>query len=226
MPKLVLHQWVMSPFCNKIRRALAYKQLAYEVKNYNGLEARAASKLSVAGTLPVLDYDGERVVDSSEIAELLDRKHPERPLYPKEPEALAMARFWEDWAAQSLYFVEIHLRMLDPDAMEKALDLVCEGRPSFERALMKLVLKRRYPKKLAAQGIGKASPAEVDRRLVAHLAGLDVILGRREWLAGDALSIADFSVVAQLDEMVRTSRMAGRIRSYAKVAAWMDRTPG
>jgi len=225
MPKIVLHQWEMSPFCNKIRRALRYKKLDFEVKNYNGLEARNAFKLSAAGTLPVLDYDGERTVDSTAICALLDRKHPENPLFPRDPEELAMARFWDDWAGQSLYFIEIHVRMLDPVAMEKALDLICAGRPSFERALMKIVLRRRYPKKLGAQGIGKKSAAEVDRILVGHLEGLEAILGRRAWLVGDAPSIADLAVVGQLDEMVRTSRLAGTIRGHANVAAWMDRTP-
>ncbi len=226
MSAIVLHQWEMSPFCNKIRRALRHKGLAFEMVNYNGLRARDAAKLSPVGTLPVLEWDGERTVDSSAIALLLDRKRPDAPLYPTDPEALAMARFWEDWAGQSLYFFEIHLRMLDPEALEKALDLICDGRPSFERTLMKIVLKRRYPKKLGAQGIGKLSAAEVERRLTAHVDGLEVLLERRAWLVGDGPTIADLSVVAQLDEIVRTSRLAGMIRGHAKVAAWMDRTPG
>ncbi|MBM4363334.1 MAG: glutathione S-transferase family protein, partial [Deltaproteobacteria bacterium] len=226
MPTLLLHQWEMSPFCNKVRRCLRHKGLAFEVKNYNGLEARKAAGLSPVGTLPVLDYDGERTVDSSAIARLLDARHPEAPLYPADPAELALARFWEDWAAQSLYFFEIHLRMLDPVAMEKALDLICAGRPGYERALMKMVLGRRYPKKLAAQGIGKLPVAEVERRLVEHLEGLEALLRGRDWLVGTAPSIADLSVVAQLDELVRTSRLADKIRSYPALRAWLERTPG
>src|SRR5512140_3249241 len=104
---IVLHQWEISPFCNKIRRALRYKGLAFDTVEYNGLRARDAAKLSAPGTLPVLELDGERIVDSPAIAARLDEKFPEPPLYPKEPEALATARFWEDWAGQSLYFVEV-----------------------------------------------------------------------------------------------------------------------
>jgi glutathione S-transferase len=226
MPKIVLHQWEMSPFCNKVRRALRHKGLAFEVVNYNGLRARDAAKLSKVGTLPVVDVDGERTVDSSAIARMLDRFAPDPPLYPKDPEALAMTRFWEDWAAQSLYFFEIYFRMLDPTALEKALDLICEGRPGYERAILRIVFRRRYPKKLAAQGIGKLAPAEAERQLLSHLEGLDAVLRRRQWLVGDAASIADISVVAQLDELVRTSRLGDKIRSHGAVAAWMDRTPG
>ena len=224
MPTILLHQWEMSPFCNKVRRALRHKGLAFETRNYNGLQARLAGKLSAAGTLPVLDYDGERVVDSSAIAALLDRKHPERPLYPTVPEALALVRFWEDWAGQSLYFAEIHLRMLDPQAMEKALDLICEGRPRWERTLLRMVLRRRYSKKLKAQGIGKMSREQVEQRVLLQVEGLEAILAKRPFLVGESMSIADLSVAAQLDEIARTSRIGSKIAAFSSVAAWMVRT--
>jgi glutathione S-transferase len=226
MPKIVLHQWEMSPFCNKARRSLRHKGLAFEVIDYNGLSARNAAKLSRAGTLPVMDYDGERVPDSSAIAAFLDARHPENLLYPQGPEERARAMFWEDWAAQSLYYFEIYFRMLDPEAREKALDLICAGRPGYERSILRVVFKRRYPKKLASQGLGRLEPAEVERRFFQHLDNLEVLLSRRAWLAGDAPSIADISVGAQLDELIRTSRLADRIRAHAAVDAWLKRLPG
>ena len=127
MSEIVLHQWVMSPFCNKIRRCLEFKGLGYQAVNYNGLRALQAAKLSPAGKLPVLDYQGERLQDSAHIARFLDQKYPDKPLYPTDPGALAQSRLLEDWAGTSLYFYELYLRMLDPVAMEKALDLVCAG---------------------------------------------------------------------------------------------------
>jgi glutathione S-transferase len=224
MPKIVLHQWEISPFCNKVRRALRHKGLTFEVVTYNGLRALEAAKLSAVGTLPVLDFDGERVVDSAAICELLDRKVPSPALYPEDPAALAMVRFWEDWAGQSLYFFEIYFRMLDPVAMEKAAELLSAGRPSYERALLRTVLKRRYPKKLAQQGLGKLAPAEVERRFLQHLDGLETLLGKGPWLVGDTLTAADLAVAGQLDELVRTSRLAGEIRRRPNVAAWLDRS--
>jgi glutathione S-transferase len=91
---------------------------------------------------------------------------------------------------------------------------------------MRLVFRSRYPKKLAAQGLGKLSTQEVERRLLEHVEGLEALLRRRQWLVGSAPSIADISVVAQLDELVRTSRLADRIRSHPGVSGWMARTPG
>lgn len=224
--EIVLHQWVMSPFCNKIRRCLEHKGLGYQVVNYNGLRALDAAKLSPAGKLPVLDYAGERLQDSAHIARYLDQKHPDRPLYPAEPSALAQARVLEDWAGTSLYFYELYLRMLDPVAMEKALDLVCSGRPGWERTVVKLVLKRRYPGKLAQQGLGKYSRVEVVKMLLQHVQDLDTLLQDRPYLTGETPSIGDISVVAQLDEMIRTSDVADRILSFPRVKAWYERCGG
>ncbi len=36
MPNVVLHQWDMAPYCNKVRRMLRHTGVAYSVTNYNG----------------------------------------------------------------------------------------------------------------------------------------------------------------------------------------------
>lgn len=223
MPSIVLHQWEMSPFCNKTRRCLSYKGLKYEVRDYNGLEARKAAALTPVGKLPVLDYDGERIQDSSRIAAFLDRRHPDKPLYPRDPQALAKARIWEDWAGQSLYFYEIYFRMLDPVSLERGLDLICKGRPAWERMVMRAVFRRRYPKKLAQQGLARQPRAEVERQFFGLLGDLDTLLSDRPWLADAAVSIADLSVSAQISEFVRTSDLAPRVLALPALNAWLQR---
>jgi len=223
MPRILLHQWEMSPFCNKARRCLSWKGLDYEVKDYNGLLARKAAALSPAGKLPVLDYDGERIQDSGRIAAFLDRKHPARPLFPKDPQTLAKVRVWDDWAGQSLYFYEIYFRMLDPVSLERGLALICKGRPAWERMVLRAVFKRRYPKKLAQQGLARLPRAEVERQFFELLGALDTVLAGRQWLAGGDLSIADLSVAAQLSEFVRTSDLAPRVLALAHLKGWLDR---
>jgi glutathione S-transferase len=223
MPEVVLHQWEMSPFCNKVRRCLAHKGIAYTVVDYNGLLARKAASLSDVGTLPVLDYDGERIGDSTKIALFLERKHPERPLFPSDAVALSRVRFWDDWASQSLYFHEIYFRMLDPVSLERALDLICKGRPRWERAILKAVFLRRYPKKLGQQGLGRLPRSEVERQFFSLLDGLETLLNEGPWLVGNEKTMADVAVAAQLDEIVRTSELAPRILERRKVADWLAR---
>ena len=223
MPQIVLHQWEMSPFCNKVRRCLRHKGLEFETVNYNGLKARRVAKLAPAGTLPVMDFDGERVCDSKHIVRFLDQKLPKRPLIPSEPQARAAAILWDDWAAQSLYFYEVRFRMLDVDARRKALDLICEGRPTFERALVGRYFRAHFPKKLREQGIGRLTAEEAESNFFELMEVIDQLLDGRPWLAGTERSVADHAVAAQLDEVMRTSVLGDRIMSHPRIKSWFER---
>jgi glutathione S-transferase len=223
MPEVVLHQWEMSPFCNKTRRCLKFKGVAYTTIDYNGLLARKAAALSPAGKLPVLDWDGERIQDSGQIARFLDRKLPAKLLYPTEPQALAATLLWEDWAGQSLYFYEIYFRMLDPVSLERALDLMCKGRPAWERSVLKFVFQRRYPKKLKQQGLAAQPRPEVERQFFELLQAMETLFEGRNYLTGIEPSIGDFSVAAQLDELIRTSDLAPKVLALPRLKAWLER---
>jgi glutathione S-transferase len=58
------------------------------------------------GTLPVFDLDGERVVDSTRIIEALERRFPERPLYPEDADerrrALELEDFFDEHAGHEM----------------------------------------------------------------------------------------------------------------------------
>jgi glutathione S-transferase len=225
MPDIVLHQWVISPFCHKVRKVLGHKRLAYRTVEYNGLRAAAAARLSPAGKLPVLDYDGERIQDSSAIVDFLEAKHPSPALVPVDPEARALALTLEDWADESLYFLELYLRFEIPESRAKAVALLCEGRPAWERPIFGAALMPRMRKKLRAQGLGKLGRDRVERLFGEHLARIDDLLARSGWLVGSACTIADIAVGTQLEEMRRTSHLAPRIQERQRVVDWLARLP-
>ena len=223
MPEIVLHQWEISPFCGKVRRILQHKGLGYQTVNYNGLRARKAAGLSTAGTLPVIDYDGQRVQDSTDIAEFLETKHPTPALYPSDPTLRAQAHFWEDWADESLYWFEVYLRFASAASRTQAVALLSEGRPGFERALIGSVLKGRYRKKLAAQGLGRLTPERVEKKFLSHVDALETLLAGKRWLVGDERTIADIAVQSQLAEIVRTSHLAPELAKRTHVTEWLSR---
>lgn len=223
MTKIILHQWEISPFCGKIRKILKLKGLHYEVVNYNGLMAAAATRLSSVGKLPVVDYEDERIQDSSRIAEFLDLRHPICPLLPEHPEEQARAQILEDWADESLYWYEVHFRFNFPEALNKSLRLICEGRPFYERWIMRLIAPGMLRKALKAQGLGRQTNERIEADFIQHLENLDLLLQGRSWLVGQTLSIADIAVSAQLDEMVRTSHLREKILSYPNIRDWLDR---
>src|SRR5262249_17944136 len=91
---------------------------------------------------------------------------------------------------------------------------------------LKMSFRSTNPRKLREQGLGRSSPAEVEKKFFRHLEDLETILKRHGWLVGAAPSIADFSVAAQLDEIVRTSRLAERVLAHSKIKDWLTRASG
>jgi len=223
MPTIVLHQWKISPFCGKVRQILEHKKLAYQTVDYNGLLARKAAGLSPAGKLPVLDHDGERIQDSSDIAAFLEAKHPEPAIFPRDPVLRARAHFWEDWADEALYWFEVYLRFMYPEAREQAAALLSEGRPRLERIVLARAIKGIYKKKLQAQGLGRMEPRRVEDKLLGHADALDALLRDRRWLVGDTRSIADIAVASQLAEIHRTSHLAGELAKRERLTEWLGR---
>jgi len=225
MPKIVLHQWLISPYCAKVRKALAAKQLAYEVVEYPGLLAAKAKRMGV-GLLPVLDYEGERISDSTAILRFLEARHPDPPLWPDDPRDRALAEFLEDWSDEALFWCEGYFRLCDPVALRKTAALLTEGRPSYERPIMHFAARRVFERKLAAQGLGLLDEARIVEITRGHFDRIEVLLEDRDWLVGERQSIADVAIAGQIGEFVRTSRFAEELRGRAAIWNWLGRNPG
>lgn len=221
---IVLHQWEISPFCQKVARALRHKGLNYETVNYNGLLGAKAGRLSKVGKLPVLDIDGQRIQDSTRIARYLDEHQPGPPLYPADPQQRALAELWEDWSDELLYWFEVYFRLKDPQAFAQAVRIACEGRPAVERLPTRLMLKAGLSLQLFSQGLGRMSRENVEAEFLRHLDRIETVLAASAWLVGDTLTIADLAVGSQLLEVRRTSaRMRPEFAKRPRVNAWLGR---
>ncbi len=227
MPQILLHQWQISPFCAKVRAVLEHKGLEYSCCDYNGLRALKVGGLSSVGKLPVLDYEGERITDSSAISAFLEERHPEAPLWPEDPILRAEAQLWEDWADESLYWLEVYFRFADPVAARATAVLLTKGRPGFETMLMGQIAPRMYAKKLQAQGLGRMAREDVEAKLFGHLDDLETVLESRSWLVGPRKTLADIAAAVQLRETMRTSPLRPRMEERRAVCEWIARTlPG
>jgi len=93
---LKLGYTALSPFCRKVRMAMEYKGLAFEVISADNVAEQPA--FNPRAEVPIL-VDGEIIVcNSPDILAYLDRKFPERPLFPAEARAFAEVREWERYA--------------------------------------------------------------------------------------------------------------------------------
>src|SRR4029079_9830858 len=99
MDELVLYQFMMSPYCIKIRRILDYKRLVYRTVEVNPFARGGVAALRGQKRLPVViarawanrtgigAADGTRrtvVSDSTRIAAYLEERCPDPPIFPGE----------------------------------------------------------------------------------------------------------------------------------------------
>ncbi|PTQ88924.1 glutathione S-transferase family protein [Agitococcus lubricus] len=225
MTKPILHQWEISPFCQKVAKALQHKGIAYEVVNYNGVLGSKVPRLSKVGKLPVLDIDGQRIQDSTRIARYLDELFPDAPrLYPEQTLAKTQVEIWEDWSDEYLYWYEVYFRVNDDVALAHAVQISTMGRPAYERKLLKPLLKTALSAQLYMQGLGRMAKTDVEAEFFRHLDRLESVLTLSTWLVGEQRTIADIAVATQLNEMLRTSvPMRAAITKRQKLMHWLSR---
>src|SRR3954453_71352 len=87
----VLWQYSFSNYNEKARWALDFKGVRHRRKSLMPGGPRAMGFSRGGGTLPVVDLDGRRIVDSTDIIEALEETRPDPALYPAEPEERSRA---------------------------------------------------------------------------------------------------------------------------------------
>ena len=198
MHSLQLHQFRHSAFCQKVRLVLAAKGLSYEVIEVTpGLGQLGLFRLSGQRQVPVL-VDGETVVsDSTAIALYLEQQHPERPLLPTDPQLRARVLLLEDWADTALAS-GARLALLQAAATDPVLRgaLLPEATPAPLKQLLAAL-----PAGLGAlaETLGESLVGGGERQqLQRSLEQLVVVVASQPYLVGEALSLADLAVGAQL----------------------------
>lgn len=220
---LRVHQFEISPFADKIRRILNWKQIPYECVDYGLSGVMKIRRINPAGKVPVLEDDGVWISDSSDIARYLDIKFPDKPLYPDDSVARAQAHVLEDWADESLYFMEMTLRFQLPENAKRFLPMLMAKDPAWMRTLFSGFILRSMRSLLSGQGHGRRPEAERLQDLQTHVESVANWLGQGDYFFENRLSIADISVFVQLYCIGLTAEGRSVIDRYPVVSNWMQR---
>ena len=192
-----LHQFRHSAFCLKVRMVLQAKNLSYRVVEVTpGLGQLALLRLSGQRQVPVL-VDGDHVLsDSSTIARHLESKQPQPSLIPEDPQQAAQVHLIEDWADTTLACAG-RSALLQAAAMdaELRLALLPEDLPAPVRQAMEGL-----PGGLL-NGVAEMLSQGERVDLLTSLEELAGLVQNSSWLVGDAMSLADLAVAAQLSLM-------------------------
>jgi glutathione S-transferase len=144
------------------------------------------------GKVPLLDDDGFYLWESHAIMQYLADKTPGQTLYPGELQARASVNRWLFWSAY--HFTP------------------AVGFVSRERVSKKMV-----------GGSGEPDPVEIERGerpLIAAARVLDAHLAGRQWIAGNALTLADLAIASPL---MHTAAAQLPVLGFENLQAWFAR---
>ena len=164
----------LSPFCRKVRLSLAEKKIEVELVEERYWEEDADfMRRNPAGKVPVLRLDGIVMAESAAICEYIEETRPDPALMPKDPVARLEVRRLVSWFDDKFHH-EVTSKLL------------------YERVNKKL-MKRGYPDSANVKAGAKA--------IKYHLDYMAWLLDHRRWLAGDAMTLADFAAAAHLSSL-------------------------
>ena len=213
MTELILHHYNMSPFAEKVRLMLGYKQLAWRSVHIPPVMPKPDVVALTGGyrKTPVLQVGADVYCDTALIARVLEAAQPTPSLYPV---SMPLAALLAQWADGVLFGAAVAW------AMQPAGVGAIMGNPSPE------VLKG-FAVDRAAMRISSAprlTLADGTAQLKAHLATLNAQLAAGgPWLLGAAPSIADFSVGHCLWFIRLAKPVAHLLDAYPAIGPWLDR---
>jgi len=113
---LTLYRARFSTNVERVALTLALKGVEAE-SVWIGYDDRSeVERVSGQGLVPVLDYDGDILVESMDIVRELDRRHPDPPLYPDDPaEVLAFVEWFNSTWKVAPNRIEEELGKGEPD---------------------------------------------------------------------------------------------------------------
>ncbi|MBI2802694.1 MAG: glutathione S-transferase family protein [Gammaproteobacteria bacterium] len=220
---ITLYQFPTSPFCEKIRRLLGYKALPYRLIDVPRAAVADYRDVSPIGKFPAIDHDGTKVWDSTDIAEYLERIAPDPTVLPNATRDRALAHVIEDWADESLYLYEIEMRLAWRHNLLPLVPSFAATMPSVPEHQVADFVEKAAKAMTTAQGLGRKPVDQVVRDAERHLHAIDGLVGDGGWLVGSHLSIADLSVVPQLNALLCTREVVEATSKMPRIMAWRRR---
>ena len=191
---LELHQFRHSPYCLKVRMALAAKKLEYRtVEITPAIGQIDIFQKTGQKKLPVL-FDKETTIhDSSSIIRHLEKIEIEPKLIPESPKEASRAQIIENWAdttlAKSIKIVFLEELIKNPLLISSLFN------NEISHSMQKLFVD--FPLSIASQISGLINQAEKES-LKLNLKYLTKLIEKENFIVGKKISIADISVASQL----------------------------
>ena len=210
-PELILHNYDFSNYAEKARLALGYKGLSWRSVTIPPIAPKPDLTPLTGGyrRTPVLQIGADIYCDTRLILLELERRVPTPEIFP--PALTAEARMIAFWAENQLFrpmalYVSGNNMDLLPDSLQADRSRM-RGLPVPSTETVKRAARRNAP------------------MVRTQLTWIESLLSDgREWIAGDAVTIADFAVYHALWFITaRSDRLAHELAPHQNIEAWMLR---
>ncbi len=213
MSELILHHYANSPFAEKVRLMLGYKQLPWKSVFIPAIIPKPDVVALTGGyrKTPILQIGADIYCDTALIADVLEHLQPSPLLYPEPSKGLA--RTLAQWADTTLFWTAMAHNTQPAGLAQMFANAPPDAAKAFgeDRQAMRGGLPRIRPQ--------DASPA-----YKSYLRRLSDMLDDRPFLLGDVPCIADFAAYHPLwFTQVRTPAVAGILNLTPAVLEWMGR---
>ena len=197
----------LSHFNEKARWALDHKRIAHVRRPLlPGAHLLVCRRLTGGRceTTPVLELDGRAIGESAAIIAELERRWPNPPLYPADPDARRRALELEALCDEE---IGPHVRRATYENLLPRPDLLLpsflHNQPPAARALLRAVFPVLRVGMRERFQVTAERAAESRARVLAAVQRLEDELGGRDYLVDDRFSVADLSAAALLYPIAR-----------------------
>ena len=212
-PTLILHHYPTSPFAEKVRLMLGYKNLSWKSVVIPMVSPKPDVVALTGGyrKTPVLQIGADIYCDTALIADVLEHIQHLPTLYP-EP-SKGMARTLAQWADSTLFWTSMAFNM-----QPKGLAQI------FDRAPPEAAKIFAEDRKALSAGMARQRPQDAAAAYKSYLRRLSDMLDDRPFMLGDVPCITDFAMYHPLwFTRIRTSVLADILNATPAVLDWMDR---
>lgn len=197
---MVLYQFAVSHYCEKIRWALDYKNLNYRCENLlPGFHRRKTRAIAKYTNVPILRHQGRVIQNSSDIINYLDMNFGQKLLTPLDEENQKAALIWEFELDKELGpHVRRYCYQLLLNNRASLISLLAQQGPWYSKWLYQSTFPR--VRDTLRQSLRMDQHSEQDSLKMIHryLDRLGQVYEKKPYLVGDQFTRADLTAAALL----------------------------
>ena len=209
----ILHHYHTSPFSEKVRLVLGYKNLAWRSVLVPSIMPKPDVLALTGGyrKTPFLQIGADVYCDTALMCEVLEHLQPQPTIYPEATKGVA--RVLAQWADTTLFWAAMAYNLSPKGTAAMFADAPPEMAKAFsaDRAAMSV-------------GLTRTRPGDATVAYKSYLRRLAHMLDQQDFLLGSAPCVADFAAYHPLwFTRNRVRVMADILQATPSVLAWMDR---